>query len=45
LLNTDVLLNCLLSIFKAFLPNSKTNPNVKTKKKANIIISPYKPLA
>jgi hypothetical protein len=34
---------CLLSIFKAFLPNSKANPNVKAKKKINIITKPYIP--
>ena len=27
---------CLLSIFKAFLPNSKANPNVNIKKKINV---------
>src|ERR1700712_2437161 len=35
---------CLLSIFKAFLPNSKAKPNVKAKKNINIITKPYIPL-
>jgi len=34
---------CLLSIFKAFLPNSKANPSVKAKKNINIITNPYIP--
>jgi hypothetical protein len=38
------LYTCLLSIFKAFLPNSKANPNVNTKKNTNIINNPYIPL-
>ena len=35
---------CLLSIFKAFLPNSKAKPNVRAKKKVSIITNPYIPL-
>lgn len=34
---------CLLSIFNAFLPNSKANPNVKAKKNISIITKPYIP--
>ena len=35
---------CLLSIFRAFLPNSNANPNVNAKKNINIITNPYIPL-
>ena len=35
---------CLLSIERAFLPNSKANPKVKTKKNINITINPNIPL-
>ena len=34
---------CLLSIFKAFLPNSNANPNVNAKKNINIMTKPYIP--
>jgi hypothetical protein len=34
---------CLLSIFSAFLPNSKTKPKVSMKKKIIIITRPYIP--
>ena len=43
----DILLtlnSCLLSIFKAFFPNSNVNPIVKIIKKINIIIKPYNSL-
>ena len=35
---------CLLSIERAFLPNSKANPKVNTRKKTSIIIKPKIPL-